>query len=71
MTRHAPDCRAVHVSYNPIVFAHARALLTSATGPTAYIGADAREFGRILAVANRSSRARCGPGARLAGNVRA
>jgi hypothetical protein len=38
----------VYADYDPIVLAHARALLTSASGPTAYVDADAREFGRIL-----------------------
>jgi hypothetical protein len=36
------------------VLTHAQALLTSATGPTAYIDADAREFGRILEEAGRT-----------------
>jgi S-adenosyl methyltransferase len=34
-----------------MVLAHARALLTSATGPTAYLDADARDTGRTLAEA--------------------
>jgi S-adenosyl methyltransferase len=37
--------------YDPIVLTHARALLTSATGTTAYIDADACEWDRILAEA--------------------
>jgi S-adenosyl methyltransferase len=89
--RVAPEARVVYVDNDPIVLTHARALLTSATGPTAYIDADAREFGpgvadqvnwaeddlpearrgcRVLR-RNRPRRARCGSGARLAGNVRA
>ena len=47
----APEARVVYVDNDPIVHAHAQALLTSATGPTAYVDADAREFGRILAEA--------------------
>jgi hypothetical protein len=46
--RVTPQARVVYVDSDPIVLAHARALLTSATGPTAYIDADAREVGRIL-----------------------
>jgi hypothetical protein len=47
----APEARVVYVDNDPIVLAHARALLTSATGPTAYIDADARDTGKILAEA--------------------
>jgi hypothetical protein len=47
----APDSRVVYVDNDPIVLAHARALLTSTTGPTAYIDADARDTARILAQA--------------------
>jgi hypothetical protein len=47
----APESRVVYVDNDPIVLAHARALLTSATGACAYIGADAREPQRILAEA--------------------
>ena len=47
----APEARVVYVDSDPIVFAHAEALLTSATGPTAYVDADAREWRRILAEA--------------------
>ena len=42
------DARVVYVDNDPIVLAHARALLTSATGPVAYINADARDTGKIL-----------------------
>ena len=46
----APSCRVVYVDNDPIVLAHARALLTSAPeGKTAYIDADFREPERILA----------------------
>ena len=46
----APECRVVYVDNDPIVLAHARALLTSsAQGRTAYIDADVRQPGKILA----------------------
>ncbi len=46
----APECRVVYVDNDPIVLAHARALLTgSPAGRTAYIEADLREPGMILA----------------------
>src|SRR6266581_2390692 len=45
-----PACRVVYVDNDPIVLAHARALLTSsAAGKTAYIHADLREPEKILA----------------------
>jgi hypothetical protein len=45
----APDSRVVYVDNDPLVLAHARALLTSSPeGRTAYIDADLREPGRIL-----------------------
>ncbi|MFF5173403.1 SAM-dependent methyltransferase [Micromonospora sp. NPDC000089] len=48
--RVAPEARVVYVDNDPIVLAHARALLTSsAEGATAYIDADLREPERILA----------------------
>jgi trans-aconitate methyltransferase len=47
----APDSRVVYVDNDPIVLSHARALLTSTTGPTAYIDADARETAKVLAEA--------------------
>src|SRR5439155_7565350 len=44
-----PSCRVVYVDNDPIVLAHARALLTSSPeGKTAYIHADLREPDRIL-----------------------
>ena len=46
----APESRVVYVDNDPIVLAHARALLNSAPqGRTAYIEADLRDPGRILA----------------------
>jgi len=45
----APECRVVYVDNDPIVLAHARALLTSdPRGACAYIDADAREPEKIL-----------------------
>ena len=45
----APESRVVYVDNDPIVLAHARALLTSdPRGATAYLDADARDTGRIL-----------------------
>jgi hypothetical protein len=44
----APECRIVYVDNDPIVLAHARALLTSDTGTTAYIDADIRDTKKIL-----------------------
>jgi hypothetical protein len=45
----APEARVVYVDYDPIVLAHARALLTSsASGATEYIDADVRDTGKIL-----------------------
>src|SRR5689334_13930012 len=44
-----PSCRVVYVDNDPIVLAHARALLTSsAEGKTAYIHADLREPEKVL-----------------------
>ena len=46
----APSCRIVYVDSDPIVLAHARALLTSSPeGKTAYIHADFRDPEKILA----------------------
>jgi hypothetical protein len=48
--RAAPDARVVYVDSDPIVLAHARALLTSAPGGrTAYVPGDVREPEAILA----------------------
>jgi SAM-dependent methyltransferase len=49
-----PDCRVVYVDNDPIVGLHARALLTSVTGPTAYVDADLREPGKILDAAAKT-----------------
>jgi hypothetical protein len=47
--RAAPQSRVVYVDNDPIVLAHARALLTSSPeGATAYIDADLRATGTIL-----------------------
>jgi S-adenosyl methyltransferase len=48
----APQSRVVYVDYDPVVLAHARALLVSRDeGATAYIDADLRDTDRILAEA--------------------
>jgi S-adenosyl methyltransferase len=48
----APECRVVYVDNDPIVLAHARALLTSThQGGTAYIDADLHDPDRILEAA--------------------
>jgi S-adenosyl methyltransferase len=48
----APEARIVYVDNDPIVLAHARALLTSTPeGATAYVEADARDTDTILAEA--------------------
>jgi len=53
--RYAPDSRIVYVDNDPIVLAHARALLTSdPAGATDYIDADARDTGTILEQAART-----------------
>ena len=45
-----PECRIVYVDNDPVVLAHARALLRSSReGITSYIDADAREPGKIIA----------------------
>ena len=45
----APETRVVYVDYDPIVLAHARALLDSSeAGATEYIEADLRDTGTIL-----------------------
>ena|ERR1700760_845130 len=50
--RAAPDSRIVYVDNDPIVLTQARSLLTStADGATAYVEADLRDTGRILAEA--------------------
>jgi hypothetical protein len=48
----APESRVVYVDYDPVVLAHARALLNSnETGATEYIDADLRDTDKILAQA--------------------
>ena len=50
--RLAPDSRVVYVDNDPVVLAHARALLTSRPeGKTAYLDADLRDPAKILAQA--------------------
>jgi hypothetical protein len=50
----APETRVVYVDYDPIVLAHARALLTSSdAGATEYIHADLRDTSAILDQASR------------------
>ena len=50
----APESRVVYVDYDPVVLAHARALLTSTEeGATEYIDADLRHTGTILERASR------------------
>jgi hypothetical protein len=51
----APDARVVYVDYDPVVLAHARALLDSSPeGATDYIDADFRDYGAILQRAART-----------------
>ena len=53
--RVAPECRIVYVDNDPLVLAHARALLTSsAEGACDYIDADMREPQAILTAADRT-----------------
>jgi hypothetical protein len=50
-----PECRIVYTDNDPMVLAHARALLTStAEGATDYIDADARDTDEILRAAART-----------------
>ena len=51
----APECRIVYVDNDPIVLAHARALLTSTPeGACAYLDADLKDTGKILREAART-----------------
>lgn len=53
--REAPDCRIVYADNDPLVLAHARALLTSTPhGVCGYIDADLRDTARILSEAKRT-----------------
>jgi hypothetical protein len=50
----APESRVVYVDYDPIVLAHARALLTSTeAGATEYIDADLRDTATVLSQAGQ------------------
>ena len=52
----AAESRVVYVDNDPIVLAHARALLTStAEGETAYVDADARDTAKIIEQAARGA----------------
>jgi S-adenosyl methyltransferase len=51
----APDTHVVYVDNDPIVLAHARALLTSTPeGQTAYVDSDLRDTGKVLTGAART-----------------
>ena len=51
----APESRIVYVDNDPLVLAHARALLTSSSeGVAEYVGADVHDPGKILAEAART-----------------
>jgi hypothetical protein len=53
--RVAPSARIVYADYDPVVLAHATALLTSSPeGKTDYIQADVRDTSRILSAAKRT-----------------
>ena len=53
--RLAPNSRIVYADNDPVVLAHARALLTSSPeGKTAYLDADLRDPGKILAQAAKT-----------------
>lgn len=53
--RVAPDCRVVYVDNDPLVLAHARALLTSTPeGSCDYVDTDMRNSGAVLAAAART-----------------
>jgi len=53
--RHAPDARIVYVDNDPLVLAHARALLTSSPeGVTDYVDADVHDPAAVLAGAGRT-----------------
>src|SRR5512142_2723459 len=53
--RTAPDARIVYADNDPLVLAHARALLTSTPeGATAYVDADVRDTDALLHAAART-----------------
>ena len=64
----APESRVVYVDDDPIVLNHARALLTSSPGATAYIDADLRDTGPILERAAPRPRLRAAGRGHAAGN---
>jgi hypothetical protein len=49
-----PEARVTYVDNDPIVLAHARALLTSVAGPTMFVDADLRDVGTILSRAGET-----------------
>lgn len=49
-----PEARVTYVDNDPIVLAHARALLTSVAGPIMFIDADLRDVGTILSRAGET-----------------
>lgn len=49
-----PEARVTYVDNDPIVLAHARALLTSVAGPTMFIDAGLRDVGTILSRAGET-----------------
>jgi hypothetical protein len=49
-----PEARVTYMDNDPIVLAHARALLTSVAGPTMFIDADLRDVGTILSRAGET-----------------
>jgi hypothetical protein len=51
----APDSRVVYVDYDPVVLAHARALLTSTSqGVTNYVDSDLRDVTKVLTGASET-----------------
>jgi hypothetical protein len=50
----APGCRCVYTDNDPMVISHARALLTGGRGSCAYVQADLRNPGAILAAAGET-----------------
>jgi hypothetical protein len=50
----APEARVLYVDNDPVVLAHARALLTGSQGATAYVDADLHDPQRILELSARS-----------------
>lgn len=50
----APGSRVVYVDNDPLVLAHARALLTAVAGETAYLDADIRDTAKVFEAAART-----------------